>query len=70
MKEKIKVLISAKSTDRMVLMLENYPDRNSEKEGFVSEKRLFWALVSKYLSLFWCGEFIIIIVPDLHITHV
>jgi hypothetical protein len=33
-------------------MLENYPVRNPGKEGYDSEKRLFWAFVIKYLSLF------------------
>jgi hypothetical protein len=47
MKEKIKMLISAKSTDRMVLMKENYADRNPTKEGYDSERRLVWAFVSK-----------------------
>lgn len=38
MKEKIEMLTSAKSTDRMVLVLENYPDLNPGKEGYDSEK--------------------------------
>jgi hypothetical protein len=50
-KEKIKMLISAKSTGRKVPILENYQDLYPVKEGYDSEKRFFWTLISKNLSL-------------------
>jgi hypothetical protein len=51
MKEKSEVLISATTTDRIVLVLENFPGRDPGKEGYDSERSLFWFLVSEYPSL-------------------
>jgi hypothetical protein len=46
MKEEIEMLTSAKSTERMVLVLENYPNLNPGKEGYDSEKGFSGPLVS------------------------